>query len=186
MRRAAATAPAPSSDMPSNWIDCVHTEPEPRFWAEYGLGPGVAVYGFPSRGGFYVLRECVGVELDFLGIDRFGNTERPSKSDPDWQAKEEAHCDRMRHLGAKWFETYRDELEFMFFRTREDTDPYVSFGWPDGGGVWVLNTTYGRASELGTAIIHNAKNMEERCELIKRLGGIFYADPSDCPYLNLD
>ena len=92
----------------------------------------------------------------------------------------------MRRLGAKWFETNRDELKFMFFRTREDTDPYVSFGWPDGGGVCVLNTTYGRASELGTAIIFNAKDMEERCELIKRLGGIFYADPSDCPYLNLD
>ncbi|CAK46245.1 hypothetical protein CBS115989_5280 [Aspergillus niger] len=172
--------------MPSHWIDCVHTEPEPRFWAKYASGPGVAVYGFPSKGGFYVLHECVGVELDFLGLDRFGNTERPSKSDPDWQAKEEAHCDLMRRLGATWFETDRDELEFTFFRTREDTDPHIRFGWPEDGGVWVLNTTYGQASDLGTAIIYNANNMEERCEMIKRLGGIFYADPRNCPFLDLD
>ncbi|OJJ73305.1 hypothetical protein ASPBRDRAFT_121978 [Aspergillus brasiliensis CBS 101740] len=174
--------------MPNNRIDCVHTEPEPRFWVQYASGPGAAVRGFPSKGGFYVLRQCVGVELDFLGLDRFKNTERPSKSDPDWQAKEEAHCDRMRRLGATWFETVHDEFESMYLRTPQDTDPWVRFGWPEdgSGGVWVLNTTYGQASDMGTAIIYNANNMEERCDLIQRLGGIFYADPSDCPYLDLE
>jgi hypothetical protein len=75
-------------------IDCVHHEPEGRFWVSYGYGPGVQVFGYPSKGGVYVLNPCFGVELDFLRLDRFNNTERPSKSDPNWQAKEEAHCNR--------------------------------------------------------------------------------------------
>lgn len=69
-------------------------EPEGRLWLGYGSGPGVMVLGYPSKGGVYVLRNCFGIELDFLGLDRFNNTERPSKLDPDWQAKEDAHCDR--------------------------------------------------------------------------------------------
>jgi hypothetical protein len=75
-------------------IDCVQHEPEGRFWVAYGSGPGVNVFGYPSKGGVYVLRNCFGVELDFLGLDRFNDTERPSKLDPDWQAKEDAHCDQ--------------------------------------------------------------------------------------------
>ncbi|GCB28263.1 hypothetical protein AAWM_11148 [Aspergillus awamori] len=185
MRRAPATTPAPSSQYPSDWIDCVSPTPEQRFWASHGSGPGVTVYGFPSKGGLYVLHNCLGVELDFLGLDRFRTTERPSKSDPNWQAKEEAHCDRMRRLGARWVETNYDLFELMVSE-REDTDPYICVGWPAEGGVWVLNTTYGRAIDLGTAIIYNANNMEERCEMIKILGGIFYQDPKDCPYLDLE
>jgi hypothetical protein len=69
-------------------------EPECRFWVAYGSGPGVKVSGYPSKGGVYVLRNCFGVELDFLGLDRFNDTERPSKLDPDWKAKVDAHCDR--------------------------------------------------------------------------------------------
>ncbi|RDK45500.1 hypothetical protein M752DRAFT_333330 [Aspergillus phoenicis ATCC 13157] len=183
--RAPTTTPEPSPRYPSDWVDCVLTEPERRFWASPGSGPGITVYGFPSKGGLYVLHNCLGVELDFLGLDRFGSTERPSKSDPDWQAKEESHCDRMRRLGARWVETNYDLFELMVSE-REDTDPYICVGWPAEGGVWVLNTTYDRATDLGTAIIYNANNMEERCESIKKLGGTFYADPSDCPYLDLE
>lgn len=78
-------------------VDCSYYRDDTgdvTYWVAYASGPGVTVFGFPSRGGAYVLRHCLGVELDFLGLDRFNHTPRPSKSDPDWQAKEDAHCDR--------------------------------------------------------------------------------------------
>lgn len=78
-------------------IDCPQLGDDTKditYWVGYISGPGVTVLGFPSKGGLYILRHCLGVELDFLGLDRFNHTLRPSKSDPDWQAKEDAHCDR--------------------------------------------------------------------------------------------
>jgi hypothetical protein len=47
-------------------IDCVQHEPEGRVWVGYGSGPGVKVFGYPSKCGVYVLDNCFGVELDFL------------------------------------------------------------------------------------------------------------------------
>lgn len=63
------------------------------YWVGHVLGPGVTVLEFPSKGGIYVLRNCLGVELDFLRHDRFQDSQRPPKSDPDYQAKEDTHCD---------------------------------------------------------------------------------------------
>lgn len=31
----------------------------------------------------------------------------------------------------------------------------------------------------------NSLSIEERCELIEMLGGVFYTDPKICPYLDL-
>ncbi|KAK1768175.1 hypothetical protein QBC33DRAFT_536455 [Phialemonium atrogriseum] len=33
--------------------------------------------------------------------------------------------------------------------------------------------------------IRNAYNMEERCKVIEQLGGTFYAEPRECPDLDL-
>ena len=38
---------------------------------QFGSKPGVTVYGWPAKGGLYVLRHCTGLELDFLGLSRF-------------------------------------------------------------------------------------------------------------------
>lgn len=71
---------------------------KPQFWAYYGSGPGVTVTGWPSQGGIYKLEVCSRVELEFLGLDLYNNTLRPSESDPEWQNKENAHCDRSKSL----------------------------------------------------------------------------------------
>ncbi|KGO45363.1 hypothetical protein PEX1_058290 [Penicillium expansum] len=153
-------------------------------WVSHGSGPGVTVYGFPSKGGIYVLHDCLGVELDFLRHDRFQDTPRPSKSDPDYKAKEDAHCDDMRRLGATWwrrlFLAYEKEMT-----GESETEEFTRVGWPASGGVWVLHSTVAEARNMGSGIIHNANSMEERCKVIEQLGGIFYADPKDCPYLDL-
>lgn len=74
-----ARPPAPRKML----IDCAKHDPEPRFWAYFSCGPGVDVFGYPSKGGVYILTSCFGLELDYLGLSRFENTERPSASDPD-------------------------------------------------------------------------------------------------------
>lgn len=51
--------------------------PWPVYKVAYAAGPGVTVFGWPAKGGLYVLRNCLGLELDFLGLSRFENTVRP-------------------------------------------------------------------------------------------------------------
>lgn len=145
----------------------------------FGAGPGTLVFGWPSKGGLYVLRGCGGVELDFLQLDRFNVTIRSQNP-----AEEDAHCANMRKLGATWFES--EEAFLLSALQHSRPDRLVLFaGWPLAGGVWVLKTTYAEASSRGLGRIKNALNMEERCQAIEKLGGIFYADPKDCEHLDL-
>lgn len=58
-------------------------------------------------------------------------------------------------------------------------------GWPDEGGVWVLVATNTVDGRKGAGMLFNAYSMEERCIWIEKLGGTFYADPKDCPDLDL-
>lgn len=84
-------APTPTKML----IDCANHEPKPRFWTYFSNGPEVvAVFGYPSKGGVYILTGCFGLELDFLGLRRFEDKERSSSSDPDRQVKEYVHCGR--------------------------------------------------------------------------------------------
>lgn len=76
--------------------DCLsEEEPLDQFRVEFLRGPGVQVTGWPAKGGVYILERCLGVELDFLGLDRFHNTPRPSG--PDAAAEEEAHCNKSKN-----------------------------------------------------------------------------------------
>lgn len=90
----------------------------------------------------------------------------------------------MRQLGAEW---WPNELEWAMSQIDPSTPPgpYIEVGWPAGGGVWVLKTTDDDAMERGTAWISIARDMEERCRVIEQLGGVFYANPRDCPHLDL-
>lgn len=92
----------------------------------------------------------------------------------------------MRQLGATWWpseeEWIKDGIEVKYDETSE---PVIEVGWPAEGGVWVLKTTLGGAIDRGTARISIARDMEERCRVIQQLGGVFYANPKDCPHLDL-
>lgn len=78
----------------------------------------------------------------------------------------------MRQLGATWYpseaEWTLDGIDYSY-----PTDPFLSVGWPAGGGDWVLKSTCGEADDRGTGMIDNARSVEERCQLIERLGGVF-------------
>lgn len=90
----------------------------------------------------------------------------------------------VRQLGAVWWSSAYTYAESHFEQTNY-SESFIRVGWPAGGGVWVLQTTLQEAMENGAAIIHMAYNMEERCKAIEKLRGVFYANPKDCPYLDL-
>ena len=56
---------------------------------------------------------------------------------------------------------------------------FIKVGWPAGGGVWVLNITEHEAWDRDAGVVHYAHDMEERCRVIERLGGVFYENPKD-------
>lgn len=149
----------------------------------FGDGPGASVRGWPSKGGFYSLGNCFVVELDFLGLDRFKPANRSQN-----RTDEEAHCRRMRQLGAEWWPSADDEAMWWFMNPEDSWDldkPVTYFGWPAQGGVWALNTTIIGASQMGAGRIHLAITMDERCKIMEDLGAVYYARPEDCPLLDL-
>jgi hypothetical protein len=131
------------------------------------------VRGWPEKGGYYT-HLCSVAELDFLGLDRF----KPTNRSEDIQ-EEEAHCARMRQLGARWcLNPYKEP--------NGAERPQLYVGWPADGGVWAIQATEGESARKGLGRINNAFTMEERWQTIKELGGTFYPQPKDCPYLDLD
>ncbi|KAF9786534.1 hypothetical protein IL306_001549 [Fusarium sp. DS 682] len=135
--------------------------------------------GWPAKGG-YLVHSCSLVELEFLGLDRFEKAER--SDDPE---KEEAHCAKMRLLGAKWYRNPYQEL--LDEQAEKDNDsPRLYVGVQSDGGIWAIQTTLLETRRKGLGRIENALTMEERCKMIKEFGGTFYKDPKQCPHVDLD
>lgn len=146
---------------------------------EFTTGSLTIVRGWPSTGGFYTLG-CDGVELEFLGLDRFEPT--PRSQDP---AEEDAFCANMRKLGADWYNNLEAEVHDNLREEYQYNHEVKAFGWPADGGVWILKMPRMDAYMKGMGRIRNAFSMEERCREIEKLGGIFYDDPAKCPDLDL-
>lgn len=91
----------------------------------------------------------------------------------------------VRQLGATWWRSEHAYDMAYFTSPKGEDGRFLRVGWETGGGVWVLSTTKQGADQKGTAIIQNAYTMEERCKAIEKLGGVFYANPVDCPELDL-
>ena len=70
-------------------------------------------------------------------------------------------------------------------QTSSRRDPILLVGWPKDGGVWVFKATEIEAFLKGSGRVANAYTMKERCKAIEQIGGSFYADPKQCPHLDL-
>lgn len=84
-----------SSNSPEDTIYdpfCIAPRPHTRYGTGFGIGT-TNIYGYPKRGGIYVLPHALGVEFDFLGLDRFGSlrSEQSELLPPD---DEEAFCNK--------------------------------------------------------------------------------------------
>ena len=146
---------------------------------EFTAGSLTIVRGWPSTGGFYIL-SCDGVELEFLGLNRFEPTQR--SQDP---AEEDAFCAKMRRLGADWHRSQEAQVADSLAGEYQTNHVVKAFGWPADGGVWALKMPYMDSEMKGIGRIRNAFSMEERCRQIEKLGGVFYNDPAQCPDLEL-
>lgn len=168
------------------------TPGEPTYLrSTFGIKPDAYVRGWPSTGGIYILEDCDGVELGFVGLDRFGFGFHSTLRSWD-SVEEDAHCAKMWLLGATWWRSERAyaEKHLPELNPEGPDKKTVVVGWPsgpDGGaGVWVLRTTYDEGVQKGVGRVKNAGSMDERCRVIERLGGVFYARPEECPGLDLE
>ncbi|KAL8666189.1 MAG: hypothetical protein Q9202_001696 [Teloschistes flavicans] len=164
------------SDTEDHWIS---PDPISNSRTEFG-GGSTTVRGFPSAGGMYLLRGAGPVELEFLSLDRFHETPRSNNA-----VEEDAFCQKMRAIGARWFEYEEEEdkkppLEYRDGKRVGRTQLWL--GWSANGGVWVLEIDEYEGARKGIGgRIRNAKNMEERCKFIEMLGGAFFSDRKHCP-----
>ncbi|KAI0814162.1 hypothetical protein GGR55DRAFT_687129 [Xylaria sp. FL0064] len=123
------------------------------------------------------------VVMSSLTIDRFQDTARALE-----QADEDAFCARLRMHGAsfwqlppQWPEHYNwcEAVDYCVEPTKKVS---LEVCFPASGGVWMLDTSRGwdvlYPQSLG---LRNALTMDERCEVIKDLGGRFCEDIQVCP-----
>ncbi|KAJ9144368.1 hypothetical protein NKR19_g6482 [Coniochaeta hoffmannii] len=161
----------------------------------------VGVWGWPSRGGVIVLQRVTALDFDFLGLDP---VDPPMLRDRDQDA-EDALCQRLLLLGAKWFDS--DQRRGFIAGLAEDDDRavtaleleeqpwptlmerrWVAVAYPDGrgpggGGLWVaeFDTVIRGVLEKDNLVPANApqvqlaRNMAEKVEVLKRMRGKFYA-----------
>lgn len=176
----------------------------------FGLGPGsTTAYGWPKKGGIYVLNGCFGINLKFLWFDRLGEeTDLKKEMRLNNEQEEEAHCNKSKfcqknkenfshaHLGNFCSALARSYMvgklpcsrNCINKRWQKYDDVLLYIGWPTSGGLWVLSMTQREAYDLerpSGLIYYNARDPDEQCGMIERLGGTFYEDPSECPYLDL-
>lgn len=164
------------------------------------LERSISLWGWPSLGGLIVLESTGPVDFDYLGLDRFQPVATRSSS----QDEEDTFCQKLLHLGARWFDN-RERYGFVAnvaddfgrdIQAIEDGEQpapsdverrWVSVGIEEGGGLWVLeydcimyfaretrNTVPSEASRVMLAV-----TMEERCAILKDMGAKFYERASD-------
>lgn len=161
------------------------------------------IYSWPSRGGVIVLDIAEVIDFESLGLSPLD----PPVKRLDNQAAEDAFCQRLLLLGAKWWDSEARylavvQLEVYFGRAddapRMDVKPqptmrekrFVKVGWPSTGGLWVaeFDTTFAGVDEEdnllpeneGAARLRMARTMDERCVILRdRFKATFYEDVKD-------
>ncbi|KAI0164111.1 hypothetical protein GGR57DRAFT_452434 [Xylariaceae sp. FL1272] len=151
-------------------------EPLKRYSLHYGK---VACW---QDGGVWI-KELTPVEMFSLGIDRFQDTARALE-----QTDEDAFCKRLRMHGASFWQLPPQWPEHVNWCEALDdcVEPTKKVNlevcFPTSGGVWVLNTSRGWDELYPQSLgLRNVLTLDERCEVIKDLGGRFCEDVQLCP-----
>ncbi|GAM40915.1 hypothetical protein TCE0_041r13636 [Talaromyces pinophilus] len=129
------------------------------------------------------IKELTPVEMSSLGVNRFRDTDRALE-----QADEDAFCTRLRIHGASFWElpphwpehvSWCEAIDACVKPTKKVS---LEVGFPASGGVWMLDTSQGWDGWYTKILgLRNALTMDERCEVIKDLGGRFCEDIQVCP-----
>jgi hypothetical protein len=168
-------SPKEGSDWP-DWPDDEPFDPIKRYSLEYG---NVACW---QNDGVWI-KHLTPLELSSIGLDRFQDTERSLN-----QTEEDAFCARLRIYGAsfwslppRWPDGY-NWCETIDFCVQPDIQVNLILGFPKTGGVWVLDRSQGWDKLYPRSLgLLNALTMEERCNIIKDLGGKFCKSMQACP-----
>lgn len=150
------------------------------------------IYAWPSKGGVIVLNSADAIDFEFLGLDPL---DPPSRRLSD-QAAEDAFCQRLLLLGAKWWDSearydvvsaIEDEAQGITrkldYSIEEEPPPTMSerrlikVAWPSTGGVWVadFDTTWAGVDEEDHLLpddadvgrLKMARTMDERAALLR-------------------
>lgn len=150
-------------------------DPVKRYSLDYGR---VACW---QNNGVWI-KKLTPVEMSSLGVNRFQDTDRAPE-----QADEDAFCSRLRIYGASFWNLPPEWPENVYQCGAIDNcvEPIkkvsLEVGFPTSGGVWVLNTSQGGETLFPKSVgLRNALTMDERCEVIKDLGGVFCEDAQVC------
>ena len=156
-----------------------HPRKSPKQRVRFGFGC-CFVHGYPSSGGILIKNDIDVVDALFLGINRLQPC-FPS-SDPT----EDAFCDKLRCIGAKWWQYAKEQFrsEFTGQSGTEQQEAVTVFGWPEGGGVFVLRFKNEAALPKDFGRMRMCLNMEERCQVMKEYDANFYVDPKYVEELN--
>ncbi|KAF2012501.1 hypothetical protein BU24DRAFT_425148 [Aaosphaeria arxii CBS 175.79] len=111
------------------------------------FGNLVSVFGYPSRGGVVILEDTSPADFDFLDLNR-ADPPMTRHEDP---ADEDAFCQRLLLLGAKWWDSLAryhllngEDVDVHELDESDEPEPtqrerhWVSVAWPSGGGGLVV------------------------------------------------
>jgi hypothetical protein len=96
---------------------------------------GCTIYGYPSTGGILVKDNATILDMNFLSLPRFDAVERSFD-----RAEEDAFCERLRRVGATWWQYNCEWLDNLMEHCDElvtdEQKRIMVYGWPsDGRGV---------------------------------------------------
>jgi len=159
----------------------------------------ISIWGWPSRGGLIVLERAGPLDFDHLGLNRL----QPATFRASDQNEEDAFCQKLLQLGARWFDSRErygffanlcDEGEPEHQAIMDDEEPapsdmerrWVSVGLEESG-FWVLeydrNIFYAREMQniapSDASRVMLAETMQERCAILKDMGAKFYREASE-------
>ena len=115
--------------------------------------------------------------MQFLSLDRFQMSQRSPNI-----VEEDRFCTLMRRLGATWWASEHEWIEVQLgLRERTELEKMVLvFGWPsDRVGVWVLRFASEREVPSDFGRLGRAISMDERIEVMKDYGAVFYENPDE-------
>jgi hypothetical protein len=161
-----------------------------------------SIYAWPSRGGVVILNKADAVDFEFLDLDPL---DPPLKRLED-QEEEDAICQRLLLLGAKWWDS---EARYSIIEAQEKGVPlagerafivtdqppatmrekrFVKVAWPSTGGIWVseFDTVYAGVDEEDNLLeespsrLQMARSMDERSKVMQQhFGAKFYKSVRD-------
>ncbi|KAL9087598.1 MAG: hypothetical protein Q9159_003548 [Coniocarpon cinnabarinum] len=145
---------------------------------------GAIATAWPSEGGI-LIKDVDAIDLLFLGVSR---TDPTPRSNPFSPVQEDQWCAKLRQIAPRWMRNEQDWIEERLdgrFKTAKEIER-IFVAWPDqGSGVCVLKFLDGRIPD-DFGIYYACISMAERCEVPKKFGAQFYADPNACFELSKD